>query len=80
MGYNTTIVNTWLDGVESTEHPNQCGFVAISLTPDKVQEVADEMNDNTWGQVERRSTKVRKRTVTVDGLKISLWFAVQDQS
>jgi len=67
--YNTTIVNTWLDHVESTEHQDQAAYVAVFATKKAASKIAEDMN-----------VKTRKRTITVDGIKISLWFAVQDQS
>ena len=67
--YNTTIVNTFLDHIESTEHQGQAAYVGVFATKEAASVVAEEMN-----------VKTRKRTITVDGIKISLWFAVQDQS
>jgi len=67
--YNITIINTWPDHVESTEHPDQAAYVGVFATKEKADMTAWEMD-----------VKTRKRTVTVDGIKISLFFAVQDQS
>ena len=67
--YNTTIVNTFLDHIESTEHQDQAAFVGVFATKEAASKTAEEIG-----------VKTRKRTITVDGIKISLWFAIQDQS
>tara|TARA_R110000824_G_scaffold252429_1_gene441211 strand:- start:2057 stop:2269 length:213 start_codon:yes stop_codon:yes gene_type:complete len=67
--YNTTIVNTFPDHIESTEHQDQAAFVGVFATKEAASKTAEEIG-----------VKTRKRTVTVDGIKISLFFAVQDQS